>query len=386
MTQRLHGIIVGGGIGGIALAAALERVGISCEVHEQANELREVGAGLTLWFNALIALERLGVAERLLKLGSREDRFELRAPSGGVLAVTPVARAVKEFGVPGCICAHRVDLLRELLTLLRRTAVHVGSRCVRIQQEDNRVIARFASGKTKEADFLVGADGLHSVVREQLFGEAAPRYAGYTCWRGVTTLAGALPLAAGVAFEAWGCGRRFSIHHCGAGRLFWYATHNQPANGADGPGGRKVDVQELFASWHEPIPSVIAATSEILRNDILDRPPAASWGRGRVTLLGDAAHPTTPNLGQGACQALEDAVVLADQLRKRAVEPGMRQYENLRRYRANRITAKSFRIGQILQSERPVLRCLAKIAMRSIPPVASWWGLARFLRTALPPL
>src|SRR4051794_39724384 len=100
-SQRLHGIIVGGGIGGIALAAAFERVGISCEIHEQANELREVGAGLTLWTNALIALERLDAAERVMKLGSREDRLKLRAPSGRVLSVTPVARAFKELGVPG---------------------------------------------------------------------------------------------------------------------------------------------------------------------------------------------------------------------------------------------------------------------------------------------
>lgn len=386
-SNPLHGIIIGGGIGGVALAAALERVGISCEVHEQSDDLREVGAGLTLWFNALTALQRLGAADRVMALGSREDRFELRAPSGRVLAVTPLARALKRFGLPGCVCVHRADLLRELACLCRTTRVHLSSRCVGIEQQASRVIARFANGETSQADFLAGADGLYSVVRGQLFGPSEPRYAGYTCWRGVATFDPAVPLAPHCAFEAWGCGRRFSIHHCGPGRLFWYATHNEPANGTDGSAGRKRDVQELFSSWHEPIPSVIAATSEILRNDILDRPPIRTWGRGRITLLGDAAHPTTPNLGQGACQALEDAVVLADQLRAKSdVEAALREYENLRQPRTSRIAVESFRVGWISQSENSVLRCLASIAVQSIPPAASWWSVARFLRTELPSL
>jgi 2-polyprenyl-6-methoxyphenol hydroxylase-like FAD-dependent oxidoreductase len=382
-----HGIIVGGGIGGMALAAALERVGVSCEVHEQAEELREVGAGITLWSNALIALKRLGAATQVMAFGSREDRIEVRTPCGKVLAALPAARAVRRFGVPGCVCVHRSDLLRELIVLSRTNRVHLRSRCTNIHQEDNRIIAHFGDGQSREGDFLVGADGLHSVVRTHLLGQAPPRYAGYTCWRGVATLDLPVPLPPHCAFETWGCGRRFSIHPCGSGRFFWFGTRNQAAHENDGPRGRQADVQALFSSWHEPIPSVIAATTEILRNDILDRPPARVWGRGRMTLLGDAAHPTTPNLGQGACQALEDAVVLADQLRREPkIEGALRSYESLRRPRANRITTESFLFGRISQSENRLLGWLINRAIRFAPPAVSWWSMERFLHTQLPVL
>jgi 2-polyprenyl-6-methoxyphenol hydroxylase-like FAD-dependent oxidoreductase len=380
----LRGIVIGGGIGGMALAAALERVGIFCEVHEQAEELREVGAGLTLWSNALLALGRLGAAERVMALGSTVDRLEVRSPMGQVLAAIPLARAAQRFGVPGSVCLHRADLLRELMRLSDPDHVHLCARCLGFEETNGQVIARFADGREARGDFLVGADGLRSAVRAQLFGDATPRYAGYTCWRGVATLE-QTALAPDTAFEAWGRGRRFSIHHCGRGRLFWWAAQNCPSNGADGLRGRKADVQELFSNWHEPIPSVIAATQEILRNDIVDRPPIRVWGRGRITLLGDAAHPTTPNLGQGACQAIEDAIVLADQLRNStSVESALRGYERIRRRRTARITNESLRFGRVCQWESPAACWLRNAATRFIPPLASLRFLERFFHQELP--
>ncbi len=156
------------------------------------------------------------------------------------------------------------------------------------------------------------------------------------------------------------------------------------ADGQDGPRGRRADVQELFSSWHEPIPSVIAATPEILRNDILDRPPTRTWGRGRITLLGDAAHPTAPNLGQGACQALEDAVVLADLLRRESdVAKALRIYERQRQRRTNSLTKEAFRLGRILQVENPVAQWLRNTSARCFPPNASRWFLRRRRRTDL---
>lgn len=189
------------------------------------------------------------------------------------------------------------------------------------------------------------------------------------------------------AFEAWGQGRRFSIHPCGTGRVFWFATLNRPANGPDPPHGRQLEVREHFSSWHEPIPSVIAAASEIIRNDIYDRAPVKAWGRGRITLLGDAAHPTTPNLGQGACQALEDAVVLADRLRaSSAIEPALREYEEIRGPRTRLITNESYRLGRISQSENPMIRWGSRLAVQVMPPSVSWWSFERFLKTELPVL
>jgi 2-polyprenyl-6-methoxyphenol hydroxylase-like FAD-dependent oxidoreductase len=224
----MHGIVIGGGIGGMALAAALERVGISCDVYEQAKELREVGAGLALWSNALIALERLDAATRVMTLGSKVERFEIRTPNGRVRAVTPLARAAKRFGVPGSVCLHRADLLSELARRVASDRVQLDARCIEVREDSGTVFARFANRREASGDFLVGADGIRSVVREQLFGKSALRYAGYTCWRGVAKRE-QVALAPGTAFETWGQGRRFSVHPCGLGRVFWWQlTTNLP--------------------------------------------------------------------------------------------------------------------------------------------------------------
>jgi 2-polyprenyl-6-methoxyphenol hydroxylase-like FAD-dependent oxidoreductase len=349
----MKAIIIGGGIGGLSAALALERVGIRCDVFEQAEELREVGAGLTVWANAIRALEQLGAAQQVLSLSSKMDRFEVRTSTGQIVSALSFFKLERKLGVPVGVVVHRADLLRELAAGLEKDRTHCGARCVAIENKADGVLARFADGREASADLLVGADGLHSVVRSQLHGPSKPRYAGYTCWRGVTKLEVNDP-PPGLSFETWGPGARFSVHHCGPGRLFWYATRNLPEGGVDSIAGRKADVQGIFQTWHSPIPEVINATpgAEILRNDIVDRLPLAHWGRGRVTLLGDAAHPTTPNLGQGACQAIEDAVCLAESLvGGRDVETALRLYEQMREPRTTAITRDSWRFGSICQWE-----------------------------------
>jgi 2-polyprenyl-6-methoxyphenol hydroxylase-like FAD-dependent oxidoreductase len=382
----MHGVIIGGGIGGMALAAALERVGISYEVHEQAEELREVGAGLGLWSNALLALARLGAAEELARPGSVIARLEVRTSDGRLLTITPFARAENRSGLPGYLCVHRADMLRALMRRSNPARVRLHSRCVGIDERNGGVLARFADGHETHGDFLVGADGLRSAVRARLFGDAPPRYAGYTCWRGVASLE-QTTLSSDTAFEAWGRGRRFAVHPCGRGRLFWWACHNEPANGTDSAAGRKADVLKLFSDWQEPIAAAIAATPEILRNDILDRPPIRVWGRGRITLLGDAAHPTTPNLGQGACQAIEDAIVLTDQLRHSGtVEGALRNFEKLRQRRTARVTTESFRIGRLCQWENAIGCWLRNVGARFTPPSIAQRFMEQFLTTELPEL
>jgi 2-polyprenyl-6-methoxyphenol hydroxylase-like FAD-dependent oxidoreductase len=324
-------------------------------VFEQAEELREVGAGLTVWANAIRALELLGVAQRVLPLSSKLDCFECRTRTGRVLSAISFLNLEKKLGIPVGVVVHRADLLRELATGLDKGRIHCDARCVSIENKSDGVIARFADGREVSGDVLVGADGLHSVARAQLNGPSKPRYAGYTCWRGVAKLEVRDPLP-GLSFEAWGPGARFSVHHCGPGRLFWYATRNCPEGSVDSQAGRKADVQDIFRTWHWPISEVIEATrsADILRNDIVDRIPLARWGKGRVTLLGDAAHPTTPNLGQGACQAMEDAVFLAASLAANSdVEAALRRYERVRYRRTKAITNDSWRLGSICQWENP---------------------------------
>ena len=245
--------------------------------------------------------------------------------------------------------------------------------------------ARFANGRAEGADILIGADGIHSVIRAALHGSSRPRYAGYTCWRGVAKYQGkALPIDG--AFEAWGVGKRFATHPLGAGHVFWYATKNTQPAGTDGARGRKEDVLDCFRDWFPPIQEIIAATDEILRNDIVDRKPISGWGRGRVTLLGDAAHPTTPNLGQGACMAIQDAVVLGACLREAKPEAGLRAYEQKRERPTAAIVNLSWRVGRLGQLENSFACWMRNAIVRLIPAAISLKSMQLILRQHLPEL
>jgi 2-polyprenyl-6-methoxyphenol hydroxylase-like FAD-dependent oxidoreductase len=201
----------------------------------------------------------------------------------------------------------------------------------------------------------VGADGISSVIRDGLHGAEAPRYAGYTAWRGICENKDLLPQRS--ALLVMGSGSQFGAVPCDPGRLYWFMTKNAPR----GTTQSKAEVVALCRDWASPVPEVVAGTPEhaILQNDIIDRPPLQWWGRGTVTLLGDAAHPTTPNLGQGACQALEDAVVLADCLSEtRPIEAALRKYEKMRLSRTAEVVRNSWKTGKVMQLDSPVLEQL----------------------------
>ena len=309
--HSLHVGIIGGGIGGLAVASALQRQGIQITVFERNPELREIGAGLTLWANGVQVLRQLGLADALAAVSAPLTHFECWSWRGKRLGSMRLDTIERLVGAPS-LGIHRADLLRLLAGEVSQGSIHLNADCVGFRPEQETIISHFADGQQHQTDLLVGADGLHSVIREQLLGKEPPRYSGYTCWRGVAVFE-ERHVSPGISSETWGRGRRFGMLPIGNGRVFWYATHNCPAGEQDRAGERKSRLSRLFGGWREPIGRLIDATDEeaILRNDIFDRRPVRHWGSGRVTLLGDAAHPPTPNLGQGACQALEDALILA---------------------------------------------------------------------------
>jgi 2-polyprenyl-6-methoxyphenol hydroxylase-like FAD-dependent oxidoreductase len=380
-------IIIGGGIGGLSAAIALERVGVETVVFEQADRLREIGAGLTLWVNASKALGKLGAAGGLLACGSAVARFEVRDWRGNVLAVTPFALLEKNLGGTVSICVHRGEFLEQLAGLIDPDRIRCGIRCIGFDADDAGVTVRFANGREERGDVLVGSDGLYSVVRALLHGESKPRYAGYTCWRGLARFEHE-GLPPDLGFEVWGRGKRFAVHHCGKGRMFWWDTKNTPEGMADAPGGRKAEALDCFRDWFSPIPELIEATQDgILRNDTVERKPIKSWGKGRVTLLGDAAHPTTPNLGQGACQAIEDAVTLARCLGRGGDAQGaLRSYEDGRVPRTTAITNQSLRLGILGQMENPLACALRDAITRIVPTAVSVRFMESILRHDAPDL
>ena len=368
-------IVVGAGIGGVTAALALHRKGIEVEVYERSTALTDVGAGISLWPNALKALYLLGLKDRLDALSFVSEQGVIRTAAGTILSRTPAREFIARFGLPVTVF-HRAELLDVLVGGASDIPIHLAHECRDVEQDADRVTARFTDGTCASGDALVGADGLRSVVRDRLGIPGRLRYAGYTAWRGIAAFA----TAGLIAGESLGCGQRFGLAPIGGDRVYWYATDNVREGAHEQPERAKARLSAMFARWHEPIPALIRATAAtaILRNDIYDRDPARRWGAGRVTLLGDAAHPMTPNLGQGGCQAIEDALVLARHLSAGpAVERALRRYESERIPRTAALVKASRRIGHLFQIELRPVCWLRDRAIRLTPAAASFRSLAR---------
>ena len=361
--HRLNIGIIGGGIGGVATAVALHRAGIDATVYERANQLREVGAGMMLWPNATRVLKELGLLERVAALSGPNQHFLVRSRSGTIL----MDIGLGHFEVPA-LCTRRSDLLDALISALPADRVRLGHDFGYFERQKTSVGIHFSNGISMEHDFLIGADGIRSRVRSQLLGVREPNYRGYTVWRGLARLTGVV--SKGSNSETWGRGKRFGILSTGGDRFTWYATANTDSGHVDSHEGRQHELLQMFAGWHEPVESLIAGTEEgaILKNGAYDLPPLKRWGHGRVMLLGDAAHPCTPNLGLGGCMALEDALVLAKSFAKESSpELALRRYESLRRERTRHVQQRSLLMGHIGQWENLLVAAGRQVVTGMLP-------------------
>jgi len=366
-------IIIGAGIGGMTAAIALRRRRIDVEVYERAAALTEVGAGVSLWPNALKALYQLGMKQRLDALSFVAEAGALRSAEGVVLSRTSAQEFASRFGLAVTVF-HRAELLDALLNEALGIPIHLSHELEDVEQDAGGVTVQFSNGARSRGDVIVGADGLRSTVRSHLGVPGVLRYAGYTAWRGIV----GFETAGLMAGETLGCGQRFGLVPITRNRVYWYATDNVAEGGCEPAAAAKARLMAMFERWHPPIARVIAATdtAAILRNDIFDRDPAEWWGTGRVTLLGDAAHPMTPNLGQGACQAIEDALVLADSIAEEGGERSLRRYEAARIRRTASVVKASRRVGRFLQIRTPALCRVRDLALRLMPPAMSYRSLA----------
>ena len=364
-------LIIGAGIGGLSAAIALQRRGIEAVLVERTTELKEIGAGIAIAVNAMKALDSLGLADAVRHIGAEPQFYEIRSGRGEVLSRISVSEQREKLGATS-VALHRADLQAALLQGLAEAGgkVHLGKECVGLEQTEGYVRASFASGREERGDLLVGADGLNSTVRERLLGDGPPRYAGYTAWRAVVTPR--RELVPRGAVESWGRGKRFLFAHISRGRVYWAAAKNALQGADRRPArSRKEFLLGTFRGWHESIEELIRVTDEraILHTDIYDRDPLKErWGEGRISLLGDAAHPMTPDLGQGACQAIEDAVVLAKRLSEES-DPAsaLRDYESQRTRRVAVIVQRSRRLGKMAQLETPLLCQLRDVLLKRTP-------------------
>jgi salicylate hydroxylase len=384
--------IIGGGIGGLTAANALSRAGIEVAVYEAAAELREIGAGVALHPNAMKVLRAIGVEDGVRAVAGRSQWQVLRSwKTGRVIGKTSRRQQAASFGIEGAT-VHRADLLDVLAGALPAGMVTLGKRCTQVRTDGEVAAARFADGSEIEADVIAGADGIHSAVRASLFGPDAPRFTGKICYRSVVPVAavrGARPASDG-ARQPRSEGARRSPQWPRAEGAQWLGPHGTivlyPLRGEELINVvchyddatyrheswitecRREEVLERYAGWHESLLRLFAAAGTWYKWALYDRDPIPRWTRGRVTILGDAAHPMLPYLGQGACQAIEDGAVLATALSVEAADPlaGLDRYERTRRPRASQVvlTARERGLSNHLTSSWAAWRRDLSIAWR----------------------
>ncbi|MDZ7962151.1 MAG: FAD-dependent oxidoreductase [Aulosira sp. DedQUE10] len=354
-------IIIGGGIGGAATALALHQAGFDVTVYERTSELREVGAGIALWANATHVLKNLGLLEDAIRVGNPITNYQFNSQSGKQL----VNVNVDGFDLP-VLGIHRADLHALLWGNVPREKFVLGQLFERFHQAGDKVQADFASGLKVDGDALIGADGLKSRVRAVLLGDNPPIYRNFTTWRGLTDY---IPTGyrSGYIREFFGSGKAFGFMMLGTNRMYWYAAAKAPEAQPDSALGRKRELEEMFHNWFPSIPKLIAATDEanILKTDLYDRIPTRPWGKQNITLLGDAAHPMLPTLGQGACMALEDALVITKCLQTQSdATSAFQQYESQRFARTKSIVEQSLRSGKMGEVENSYAVALRNTFMK----------------------
>jgi salicylate hydroxylase len=332
--------IVGGGIGGLAAALALERRGAEVIVCEQSPSLSEIGAGLNLTPNAVKALRALGVEDEVNAIASGSEFLNIRSwKSGRYISRLRRGDFRQKFGASN-LSVHRADLLGVLSGALKSTDIRVGKRCVSVEGREHNAVARFADGSEVEADIVVGADGIHSVVRNSLFGADAPRFTGCICWRGMAP-AGAIPPDINIQDGALWMGPHGHVVHYPVrrGELLNIVAHFDSDAWTEESWTRECDVAEVmttYAGWNAGLTRLYPYSKRWYKWALYDRDPLERWSRGRATLLGDSAHAMLPYLGQGAAMAIEDAYALAAMIARQPddLNSALAAYERIRTPRA----------------------------------------------------
>jgi salicylate hydroxylase len=364
--------IIGGGIGGLTAAHALSQRGIEVAIYESAPELREIGAGVALGPNAMKVLRSLGLEDDVRAIAGRwEWALTRNGKTGRVISRPSRQQQASLFGSAGAT-AHRADLLDVLSHSVAGELVTLGTRCIAVEPDGPVAVARFEDGREVEADLIIGADGIHSAVRTSLFGPDAPRFTGKICYRSVVPVA-AVPGGPPPSDNAQWLGPHGTI-------VLYPVRRDELINVVchyDDEGYRheswvsrceQAEVLERYSDWHESLLRIFSAGDVWYKWALYDRDPIPRWTRGRVGVLGDAAHPMLPYLGQGACQAIEDGCVLAAALAAEPADPlaGLALYERSRRPRASQVVLASRERGvsNHLASPLAALRRDVSIAVR----------------------
>ncbi|KYP13643.1 FAD-dependent monooxygenase [Flavihumibacter sp. CACIAM 22H1] len=354
--------IIGAGIGGLTTALALQKAGIEVIVYEAAPAIKSVGAGIILAINALQVMRQLGLYEQIAQQGNRMDTMTIAKADFSPLTIVPLTRFSKQFGLQN-YAIHRADLHALLAGAIGYEHICLNKRLKAIGRSGHGYALQFEDDSLVEAPFVIAADGIHSTIRQQLFAENRIRSAEQVCWRGLVAFS--LPEHYRQdALEAWGKGIRFGMAAIGKGIVYWYLVVDAAL---DQPG---IPLTDFVKDFHPLASSIIEASpkEKIFKSLLTDLLPVQEWNKERICLLGDAAHATTPNLGQGACQAIEDAYVLGELAKKYPLEEVFHLYPQIRRAKAHTIVRRSWTLGKAAHLTNPVAIGIRNAVFKYLTP------------------
>jgi len=358
MNNKKHIAIIGGGIAGLTFARMMQQSNYECSVFEKKEKFNEVGAAISIFPNALCVMDELGILPEILSNSGRIEKIYLKTQKGSILS-----KSQPQYEYP-TICMHRADLHRILINEIK-APLHSNYSLLSIQNLGNGQLKLiFENGESKVFDAVIGADGIHSVVRQHVINDGKPIFRGYNIWRGVVKT----DFDIGYGSETFGKGQRVGIVPIKDGWYGWWASCNENFKQGDNPETPKEKLKRLFGNWHHPVAELIEETDLILKNSIVDRRPTKGWSKGNVTLIGDAAHPTTPNLGQGGCIAIEGAYILGKSIQKYGLtQMAFDRYEELHFPRASIVNKESIQLGKMGQISNPLLVSLRNFFFKVMP-------------------
>ncbi len=340
--------IIGAGIGGLTSALLLKSDGFDVKIFESANEIKPVGAGIIMANNAMQIFKKIGIDKKIQTLGNKVNHVNITHADLKIISAVSLDVFEKKYGVYN-VAIHRADLQNTLAEALGFEHINLNKRLRQINQ-DEIIKLSFEDSSIENTDILIGADGINSVVRKELAINANIRDTKQLCWRGIAEMELPEPYS-NTAIEAWGKGKRFGFVKISESKVYWFAVINENLNNSD-------DLTKLFKEFHFLVLNIISKTpkEKIHFSRIIDLKPFSGWHRNNICLLGDAAHATTPNLGQGACQAVEDAYALSKAIhRSPSIEKAFLHYEKIRIKKAHQVVNTSWVLGKISHFENPLL-------------------------------
>ncbi len=353
--DKLKVIIVGAGMGGLTTAIAMRQAGYDVEIYDRVRQLRPAGAGISLWSNGVKVLNRLGLGAEIAQIGGTMQRMSYLSKTGETLtdfSLQPLIDRVGQRPYP----VSRTDLQQMLLTAFGAKNVQLNSQCIAVEQTEESATAIFADGRRATGDMVVGADGTHSIIRTTVLGQPTTRrYAGYVNWNGLVEANQSLaPKQSWVIYV--GDHQRASMMPVGGDRFYFFFDVPLP-KGSEPKGDAQEELSCYFKGWAEPVQRLIQQLKPTQTNrvEIHDIEPLPTLVRGRVALLGDAGHSTAPDLGQGGCQAIEDAWVLTNVLltTNLGVADALKRYETARRDRTAEIILKARKRADMIHGKMP---------------------------------